>query len=64
MKEYIKALELIQASCKKVSGLEINITAEGVCINISNLYLEESIENIPKALKAIKTLDNLGANFG
>lgn len=59
-----EATRIITDECTKTDGMEINFTAGGAEIYWENLRVQCDQKDIQKALKAIKTLESMGAYFG
>lgn len=59
-----EATQIIIDECLKIEGLEINIDANGAEIYWENLRVQCDEKGLQKALKAIKTLESMGAYFG
>lgn len=59
-----EATRIIIDECMKTDGMEINFTDGGAEIYWENLRVQCDQKDIQKALKAIKTLESMGAYFG
>lgn len=59
-----EAAGMITEECIKIEGMEITFTDDGPEIYWENLRVKCDGKDLHKALKAIKTLEGMGAYFG
>lgn len=59
-----EAAQKIKSDCEAIEGMEICFDTDGPEIYWENLRVACDPKDLPKALKAIRTLKDLGAYFG
>ena len=58
------AAKVVTDGCETIEGIEINFTGIGPEIYWENLRIQCKPKDLSKAIKAIKTLEAMGAHFG